>query len=362
MKKIIEKFEVDYLQILNESGVVDESLMPKISVSDIKKIYELMVLTRTFDEKAINLQRQGRIGTYASVKGEEACQVASAILMQESDIAFPSFREHGVYLTRGAPPEKLYMYWGGDEQGMATPKEVNVFPVSIPIATQAVHAVGAAMGFQYLKKKSVALAYFSDGATSEGDFHEAMNFAGEFKAPVIFLCQNNQWAISTPVKEQTASETIAQKAIAYGFEGIRVDGNDIFAVYSEAKKAIEKARAEKGPTFIECFTYRLGDHTTSDDSTKYRSQKEVQEWIKKDPILRLQKYILSKKIANQSYINSTQKNAEKIIEQAVKKYESTPLAPAETIFDYTYSSLTPELKEQKEKFLSEIKSVQQSNS
>lgn len=355
MKKVIEKFEVDYLQILNEQGILDSKLAPKLSPSLIKKMYELMVLTRVFDEKAINLQRQGRIGTYASVKGEEACQIASAIQMQSDDLAFPAFREHGVYLTRSCPPENLYMYWGGDERGMNTPKSCNVFPISIPIATQAVHATGAAMAFKLQKKKSVALTYFSDGATSEGDFHEALNFAGEFQAPVVFICQNNQWAISTPVSEQTHSQTLAQKAIAYGFEGIQIDGNDIFAVYTTVEKAIKKAREGKGPTFIECFTYRLGDHTTSDDATKYRKKSEVEAWQKKEPISRVEKFMLNKKLANKSYFASVLKNATSTIEKAVKRYEENPLAPPETIFDYTYSSLTPELKDQKAKFLNELK-------
>jgi len=348
MEIVIEKFNVEYLQILDEEGRCDEKLKPRIPVNELKKIYFLFQLTRAFDEKALSLQRQGRIGTYAPVKGEEACQIASSILMEKEDIAFPAFREHGVYITRGMPLEMLYQYWGGDERGMNIPENVNVFPVSIPVGTHMLHATGMAIAFQIQKKKSVSLTYFSDGATSEGDFHEAMNFAGEFKAPVIFICQNNQYAISTPVREQTASKTIAQKAIAYGFEGIRVDGNDVFAVYKATKEALERARDGKGPSFIECYTYRLGDHTTSDDASKYRTEKEVKLWEKKDPIIRFEKYLISKKILSKNEIKIVINRVNKIIEDAVKKYESIKPENIEDIFNYTYEKMPSEIKDQLE--------------
>ena len=176
------------------------------------------------------------------------------------------------------------MYWGGDERGMLIPKDQNNFPVCIPVATQTLHAVGAAMASNIKKEKTAFLTYLGDGATSEGDFHEAMNFAGVFNAPVVFICQNNQYAISVPREKQTRSKTLAQKAIAYGFQGIQVDGNDVFAVYKATKDALQKARSKKGPTFIECFTYRIGDHTTADDSSKYRTKKELEYWQKKDRV------------------------------------------------------------------------------
>lgn len=327
--------------------------MPKLSSAEIKKMYEVMILAREFDSKAVNLQRQGRLGTYASVKGQEACQIGSAILLEKNDLAVPAFREHGLFLILGVEPVKLYQYWGGDERGMNL--DVNILPAAIPVGSHLSHAVGAAIAFKYQKKKSIAITYFGDGATSEGEFHEAMNFAGVQKAPVVFICQNNQYAISVPVKEQTAAKTLAQKAIAYGFEGIQVDGNDVFAVYKVTKEAIEKARAGKGPTFIECFTYRLGDHTTSDDASKYRNEKEVKEWEKKDPILRLERYMIKRKIANESYFKSTKSKAEKTINKAVKDYEALPLAKPEEIFNYVYASLTDELKEQQKEFKEEMK-------
>jgi|SRR3989344_3711071 len=354
MKKVLKRFEVDYIQVLDKNGNCDKKLMPMINDSEIKKMYELMVLTRTFDDKAVKLQRQGRIGTYASVKGEEACQIGSAIQLSKEDYVFPAFREHGVFLTLGIKPDQIFQYWGGDERGSAFPKDINLLPVCIPIASHLPHAVGAGMAFNYLKRKNVSVVYFGDGATSEGDFHAAMNFAGEYKAPTIFICQNNQWAISTPVKEQTASFTLAQKAIAYGFEGIQIDGNDLFAVYKTTQEAIKKARSGGGPTFIECFTYRLGDHTTSDDASKYRAEKEVKEWERKDPILRLKRYMLKNKLLNEKTDIELIKKYKKQVDEAVEKYEKIEPQTVEEIFKYTYASMTDELKEEMEMLKNEL--------
>jgi len=353
MDKKIGDFSVTYRQILDEDGKCDAKSMPDISKVEMLKMYELMVLTRAFDEKAIALQRQGRIGTYASVRGQEACQIGGGIQMNEGDLAFPAFREHALYLTRGAKPEKLFQYWGGDERGLYMP-DVNVFPVAITVGGHLPHAVGAAMGMSIQKKPNVTLVYFGDGATSEGDFHEALNFAGVFKAPVVFICQNNQFAISTPVNEQTASKTLAQKAIAYGFEGIQIDGNDIFAVYKTVQEAIKKARSGKGPTFIECFTFRMGDHTTSDDAKKYRKESEVKKWEKKDPVERFKKYLITKKILSEKVDKEMQEKAKKTIAEAVESFEKIAPQDKEELFKYTYSELTPELKDEIEQFKREV--------
>lgn len=355
MEKEVARFSVKYIQVLDEKGNVDSKLMPSLSPASIKKMYETIVLTRVFDDRAIKLQRQGRIGTFASVQGQEACQIPSAIQLEDTDLVFPAFREHGVFLTRGAPPEVVLQYWGGDERGMKFAKNVNMFPVAITVGGHVTHAAGAAMAYQYQKKKSVAVAYFGDGATSEGDFHEGMNFAGVFKAPAIFICQNNQWAISTPVSEQSASQTLAQKAIAYGFEGVQVDGNDVFAVYKVFKEALAKARAGKGPTFIECITYRLGDHTTSDDATRYRKEKEVAAWKEKDPLSRLKKYMLKKKILSEKDDKSIWDKADKAVTDAVTKYEAMALAPNEDIFNYMFGDMPAELVEQKSRFMQEVR-------
>jgi pyruvate dehydrogenase E1 component alpha subunit len=347
MEKTVKNFSVKYLQILNERGEVDEKLMPKISDGEIKRMYDYMLLTRVFDDYAVKYQRQGRMGTYASVLGEEACQIGSAILMKKDDLAFPSFREHGVFITRDMPLEALFSFWIGDERGMSLPDNGDLFPVSIPVGSHPLHAVGAGMAFNYQKKKRVSLAYFGDGATSEGDFHEAMNFACVFKAPCVFICQNNQYAISVPVSEQTCAATLAQKAIAYGFEGRQVDGNDVFAVYSATKDALKKARSGGGPTFIECLTYRMGDHTTSDDALKYRSTVERKEWSKKGPLIRLKKYMLKKKLLSQGHEKKLLEIYEKKVSAAFKKAEAAPGYKAEEIFDFMYANLTPALEEQR---------------
>lgn len=355
--KAIGNFEVNYLQILDENGKCDEKLKPKIPNSDLKEMYDYMILTRTFDDKALKLQRQGRLGTYAPMRGQEACQIGSCFAYSDKDWVFPAFRENGVYMMKGVSAEKLYHYWAGDERGMQIPDKVNMFPISITVGAHMVHAVGAGMAFKIKKEKNVAITYFGDGATSEGDFHTAMNFAGVYKAPVVFICQNNQWAISVPVKEQTKSETLAQKAIAYGFEGVQVDGNDVFAVYKATKEAVEKARAGKGPTLIECFTYRLADHTTSDDSKKYRKESEVKKWEKKDPILRFENYLLNQKIINKAFIEDVKNRAVKEIDEAVSDFENHAAYSPEEIFNYMYKEKTPDLIEQQKQFLEELKTI-----
>ena len=346
--KTLAKFEVKYLQILNEKGVADKKLLPKLTKQQQLKMYELMVVSRRFDEKALSLQRQGRIGTYASIRGQEAAQVGPAFAMEKNDWLFPAFREAAAYIARGHPMHMIYQYWGGDERGEQIPKDQNNFTVSIPVGSHLVHAVGAAMAAKHLNKKTAALVFFGDGATSEGDFHEALNFAGVFKAPAVFVCQNNQWAISVPVKRQTESETIAQKAVAYGFEGARVDGNDIFAVYKAVSEALKKAKQGKGPTLIECFTYRMGDHTTSDDSSKYRDRKEVEEWKKSDPTERFRKYLVSRKMWNEKLEKQLLKSAEEQVEEAVKKYESAPAPKPEDMFTFMFAEMPWNLRQQME--------------
>src|SRR3989344_1056392 len=239
--KAIEKFEINYLSILNEDGNCDEKLKPKLKPNEIKRLYEAMLLSRIYDDRSLKLQRQGRIGTFASIKGQEAIHAGSALAIKDSDWIVPSFRCEGVSITKGIPIHKILQVWGGDERGYKCAENVNITPFEITVGTQMLHACGIAYGIKLKKEKKAVATYFGDGATSEGDFHEAMNFAGVFKLPVVFICQNNQWAISVPVSKQTASETLAQKAIAYGFEGIKIDGNDIFAVYQATKEALEKA-------------------------------------------------------------------------------------------------------------------------
>ena len=346
--KVIKKFEINRLEVMNEKGIVNKKLMPKLSKEDIKKIYEAIILTRVFDKKAIALQRQGRLGTYASMLGQEASIIGSAYALKSSDWIIPSFRESGIFLLRNYPIDSFFQFWAGDENGMGFTKDINMLPIAIPVGTQLLHAVGMAFASKFKNQNDVFMAFFSDGATSTGDFHEALNLASVYKLPVIFICQNNQYAISTPVKKQTGSETIAQKAIAYGIQGIQVDGNDVFAVYSAVKYASEKAR-KNNPILVECLTYRINDHTTSDDSKKYRDEKEVSLWKLKDPLERLRKYMEKNKMLSKEYEKSVLEASDKIIEEAVIKAESKNVNPEE-MFSYIFDELTPNLKSQLNEF------------
>lgn len=347
-KKVLKEFKVEYLQILDENGNCDEALMPKLSSDEIKKIYEMLVLTRVFDQKAFNMQRQGRLGTYIQFKGQEACQVGSAFALQDNDFIFPMYRNSALLIARKHPIVQVLQYWSGDERGLKSPQNVNNFPIAIPVGTHVPHAVGAAWAAKLRNTKQVAAVYFGEGATSKGDFHEGMNFAGCFNVPVIFLCENNQYAISVPRKKQTHAETIAQKAIAYGFEGVQVDGMDVFAVYKAMHDAVEKARNGKGPTLIECFTYRMADHSTSDDASRYRTKEEIEFWTKKDPIERLEKYMHKKGLLNEAYKESVLNKSKDIVEKAVTEFEKLPPPDPKDIFKYVYAEMTPQQKEEME--------------
>jgi len=345
-EKIIESFNVKRLDILDENGNADESLMPSLTDDEIRKMYEVMVLARTFDQRALDLQREGRIGTYAPIRGQEASQVGSALALEKTDWIFPSFRENGVYLAVGHPLHMILQYWGGDERGLAIARDLNIFPVSIPVASHIPHAVGAAMAAKYRGDRIAAVAYFGDGGTSEGDFHEGLNFAGVFRLPVIFICQNNQWAISLPREKQTAARTIAQKAYAYGFEGIQVDGNDFFAVYKATKDALRKAKQGDGPTLIECFTYRMADHTTADDASRYRTKEEVAAWGKKDPILRLKLFMEKKGFWTEQYQKEVETKAKAAVDEAEKKADAIAPPDPRDMFTNTYEKLSQ--RQQKE--------------
>lgn len=344
---IVSCTQTNCVQALDEKGKLYKSHMPKVSNTQLIEMYELMVLSRTFDLKSVKLQRTGRIGTYASLLGEEASIAGATLALKPNDPIFPSFREHSAFLARKVPMEQLFAFWAGDERGMGYPKKHAVFPVSIPVGSHPLHAVGSAMAFQYQKSSKVALAFFGDGATSEGDLLEALNFAAVFKAPVVFVCLNNQFAISVPVREQSALKTLAEKSLGFGLEGVHVDGNDILAVYKVTQDAIKKARAGKGPTFIECFTYRRGDHTTSDDARRYRKEAEVKAWMKLDPISRFESFLTKKKILSPKSILSIQSSSEKQVSKAWEAYLKIKPQNKTDFFDYMYKELTPDLQHQK---------------
>ncbi len=322
--------------------VLDPDGRPQIdygpAVETVKRCYRLQVLARTLDEKAVRLSRQGRISTYAPLAGHEAVQTAAAVALDAEDYLFPTYRDHAMFLARGVPLRDvvLHLRGHGDYVDRREPDAVRTFPPSIPIATQLPHAVGAGMAADYQGDDAVALASFGDGATSEGDFHEAMNFAGVFDAPVVFLCQNNQWAISTPVERQTATPTIAEKADAYGFDGRRVDGNDTLAVYEAVDEALRRARNGGGPTLVEAVTYRKGAHTTTDDPTEYRDEDDVPDWLDVDPLDRTRQYLEREHGWTDEDDDAVREWAAEEVADAVDAAESHPGLDEDDLFAHVY--------------------------
>jgi pyruvate dehydrogenase E1 component alpha subunit len=338
------RFQVEYLSILDSDGALDAALDPGVPPAELARMYRAMLLGRMLDERMVRLQRQGRIGTFAPIKGQEASQIGSVALLRPSDWMVPSFRETAAMLWRGWPIERMLLFFAGYQEGGQPGPDQRDLPICIPVGTQLPHAVGLAYAAQYRADDVVTMVYFGDGATSEGDFHEAMNFAGVWHVPVVFICQNNQWAISVPLKKQTHSRTIAQKALAYGFPGIQVDGNDVLAVYAATKEAVERARAGDGPTLIECVTYRLGMHTTADDPTKYRSAEEVAAWERKDPLNRFREYLRRKHLLEEGIEQAVDEE----IAAAVKRFEATPPPDPLTPFEHVYAELPPHLVAQRD--------------
>jgi len=320
---------------------------PQLSKEQLHQAYELMCLARAADEWAVNLNRQGRMPTYPPNKGQEANAVGPIMALQQDDWLVPAFRELGAMLFRGIPLWQYYLTFLGSEKGNAYPIEKHhTLPISVPMASQTLHAVGLGYKEKYRKTNKVTLAYAGDGATSEGDFYEALNFAGVWKTATIFYVQNNQWAISTPRKKQTAAETIAQKATAAGFEGIQIDGNDLFATYAITKLAEQKARKGEGPTLIEGVTYRLGAHTTADDPSRYRAQAEVDEWSKKDPLIRLEKFLVQEKYLN---VHDCEEIKGGALEKAKREFdyaEKLGETPIEETYQYMFYEQTSFLKDQ----------------
>lgn len=338
--------------VMDKDGkITKKEDLPEFKDDELLYLYKTMLYTRIIDEKAVSYQRQGRMLTYAPNTGQEGTQVGSAYAMEERDFLVPAFREVGAWLVKGVPLKNIYLYWYGNEWGSHMPEGVNVLPVSIPIASQFSHAAGIGMASKIKGEDDVAVAYVGDGGTSHGDFHEGLNFAGVFNAAVVFIIQNNQYAISMPRSKQTASKTLAQKAIAYGIEGIQVDGNDIFAMYNATKKAIDKARNGGGPTLIEAYTYRLGAHTTSDDPSKYRKDEEVEPWKEKDPLVRFEKYLKEKELIDDKWLEEKRRELEKQVVATFEEIEDKSDTEVEDIFQYHYREMPPQLQEQMDDYL-----------
>jgi len=337
---VIARFEVRRRSYLAPDGTVLRPLPSFASDSGVLiSLYRGMVLTRAFDLKAVSLQRTGRLGTYAVSLGQEGVSVGIASAMREEDVVLPSYRDNGTLLWRGTKMEEILLFWGGDERGSLSSGPAHDFPYCIPVASQAPHAAGVAYAFKLRKEPRVAVCLFGDGATSKGDVWEAMNFAGVHKLPVVFVANNNQWAISVPLQLQTASQTLAQKAIAAGFSGEQVDGNDVIAVRAAAEDAIAQARAGGGPRLIEAVTYRLSDHTTADDAARYRPPEEVQARWKEEPIARLRAYLVSQKAWGKSQEEELAADCQKQIETAIERYLATAPRAPQTMFDHLYAEL-----------------------
>jgi len=344
------------LEILDIEGRVDAALMPEIDPSRIRDLYRDMVLMRTFDTKALKLQRQGRMGTWPPIKGQEAIQAGVALAMGENDWLIPAFREHGIMVLRGVPLHLVFAYWAGDERGSSYPEDIRCFPVAVPVGSQWQHGAGVGLSLKLRDEDAVAVTFGGDGSTSEGDFHEAVNCAGVFGAKTVFVIQNNQWAISVPLHRQTAAETLAQKAHAYGVPGVQVDGNDVFAVYAAASEAIERTRRGEGPSLIEAVTYRLGDHTTADDASRYRPEEELKEWEGRDPILRLRRYLVEQGLWDDDQETVLLEEATSWVDGQVKALEEMEPQAPEEIFTSMYAAMPPHVVEQMQSLLEEIQS------
>ncbi|MBI3326452.1 MAG: pyruvate dehydrogenase (acetyl-transferring) E1 component subunit alpha [Nitrospinae bacterium] len=347
-RKVLESFNVSYLQILDADGHLDATLEPDLPAESLRTLYRTMVLARQLDRRMLALQRQGRLGTFAPIIGQEASQVGSAFALEPTDWMIPSFRETAAYIVRGLPLKHILLYYMGREEGNAIPEGQRNLPVAIPVASQLPHAVGIALAAKIRHDPCATLAYFGDGATSEGDFHEACNFAGVFQLPLVFLCQNNQYAISYPRKRQTWARTLAQKAIAYGFDGLQVDGNDLLAVYVATRDALSRAKAGNGPTLIESVTYRLGLHTTADDPSKYRTKAEEEEWQKKDPIPRFREYLKDKGLWDDAWQARLEEEVEAEMQRAVEEAEAERGVDPADIFDYVFAAKPPFLSAQQQ--------------
>jgi pyruvate dehydrogenase E1 component alpha subunit len=345
-RKVLESFNVSYLQILDAEGQLDRDLEPNLSPDALRLLYRTMVLTRHLDLRMLSLQRQGRMGTFAPLMGQEAAQVGSAFALEPSDWMVPGFREAAAYILRGLPLHYILLYYMGREEGNAVPEGQRDLPVNIPVASQLPHAVGIGMAARIRHDPCAVLAYLGDGATSEGDFHEACNFAGVFQLPVVFVCENNQYAISHPRSRQTRARTLAQKAIAYGFDGLQVDGNDLLAVYVATRDALARAKAGRGPTLIECVTYRMGLHTTADDPGRYRLKAEEEEWQKKDPIPRFRDYLKGKGFWDEAWQAHLDEEIDAEIRRAVEEAEARHDFDPGDMFAHVFATMPPYLKAQ----------------
>lgn len=345
---MVAQFEVSYHQRLNPQGKLLGSLPDFAHDKDVLlDLYRTMVRTRLFDKKAIALQRTGKMGTYAPINGQEAISTAIGHALKTEDVFVPYYRDYAAQFQRGVKMSEILAYWGGDERGSQYACHSEDLPICVPIASQCLHAAGIAFAFKYRKQPRVAVVCLGEGGTSEGDFYEAMNIAGVWKLPVVFVVNNNQWAISVPITQQTATQTIAQKAIAAGFEGIQVDGNDILSMRDNMGKAIEKARRGEGPTLIEALSFRLSDHTTADDATRYQPKEDVDKAQLNEPISRFRHFLEQQQIWDEAKERALIAACTQEIQDEVDVYLNRAPQPLSSIFDYHYATLPNYLIEQR---------------
>lgn len=354
----------EMLQVIRTDGTTHVKDEPGLPEALLKRFYTTMVQVRALDEKGMLLQRTGKIGFYVPSGGQEAAQVGAAAALDQEDWIFPTYRDPGMALWKGASLVEMLAHEFGFStdrcKGRQMPnhyafKELKFVSISSPIATQLPQAAGTAMAIKIRKSKEVVLGCMGDGGTSEGDFHVAMNFAGVYKSPIVFYCQNNQWAISVPLKQQTASETIAIKAKAYGFPGVQCDGNDVLAVYKAVKEAVDRARSGGGPSFVEALTYRMGPHSSSDDPKRYRPAAEEEEWKRKDPIDRFRKFLQKQGIWTEAFEKETWDRAREAVNAASKEIEQTGPPTVSSMFEDVTKEISPQLEEQRQGLIEYLK-------
>jgi pyruvate dehydrogenase E1 component alpha subunit len=346
--KTVLNASIAHVSILDAEGNFDGKLgKDLIPDDDVVRLYEHMTICRHYDEVAFKLQRSGRMGTYPQNMGQEATSLGAAYAIQRDDWMVTCFRENCGLFWHGLPMEHILLHWMGDERGNQIPDGVFCTPIAIPIGTQMLHAAGFAWAAKYRNEDRIALTFFGDGATSEGDFHEAANFAANLDLPVVFICQNNFWAISVPSRIQCSAPTIAQRGLAYGMDCVQADGNDLFAMVKVVRDAAKTAREKKRPTFIEAVTYRMGDHTTADDARRYRKGEEVEEWKKRDPLLRLRKYLEERKLWDEKKQEAISAKAKETVSAVVKRAEEIAAPSPIDMFDHTYAELPDELRIQR---------------
>lgn len=345
---IVAEFKIEFFQYLNAEGNLVMPLPDSLDSNTLIHLYRAMVKTRLFDAKAVALQRTGKTGTFPSSLGQEAVSVGMGYAMRPEDIFCPYYRDQGAMLIRGVKMEELLAYWGGDERGNDFQGPRQDFPIAVPVASQCLHATGCAYAVKYRKEQRAVVTTVGDGGTSKGDFYEALNIAGEWNLPVVFVINNNQWAISVPLTAQTHSKTLAQKAIAAGFEGLQVDGNDVIAMREVVARALEKARSGKGPTLIEAVTYRLCDHTTADDAKRYVEGACIDTAWGLEPIKRLKAYLINQQLWSTDQEEELNKTISTEIDQAVENYINLPSQPATAILDYQYEKWPVNLQDQRD--------------